>query len=127
LVLTSLKATLNIVDRCHVYVPEIETGRHVKNNACTVEIKIKCMIRKHYDIQKYIPGRYIYIYIFYLLRTVFIYCTPILTLVYVYYTYTEDIYIYIYTVVLQKAGETSTTEQNRMKLGLVIHVTIFFQ
>jgi hypothetical protein len=27
-----------------VYVPEIETGRHVKNNACTVEIKIKWMI-----------------------------------------------------------------------------------
>ena len=31
----------------HFYVPEIETGRHVKNNACTVEIKIKWMIRKH--------------------------------------------------------------------------------
>jgi hypothetical protein len=30
-----------------VYVLEIETGRHVKNNACTVEIKIKWMIRKH--------------------------------------------------------------------------------
>jgi hypothetical protein len=30
-----------------VYVPEIETGRHVKINACTVEIKIKWMIRKH--------------------------------------------------------------------------------
>ena len=30
-----------------VYVPEIETGRHVKNNVCTVEIKIKWMIRKH--------------------------------------------------------------------------------
>ena len=30
-----------------VYVPEIETGRHVKNNACTVEIKIKWTIRKH--------------------------------------------------------------------------------
>ena len=30
-----------------VYVPEIETGRHVKNNACTMEIKIKWMIRKH--------------------------------------------------------------------------------
>jgi len=30
-----------------VYVPEIETGRHVKNNAYTVEIKIKWMIRKH--------------------------------------------------------------------------------
>jgi hypothetical protein len=30
-----------------VYVPEIETGRHVKNNACAVEIKIKWMIRKH--------------------------------------------------------------------------------
>ena len=29
-----------------VYVPEIETGRHVKNNACAVEIKIKWMIRK---------------------------------------------------------------------------------
>jgi hypothetical protein len=28
-------------------VPEIETGRHVKNNACAVEIKIKWMIRKH--------------------------------------------------------------------------------
>ena len=30
-----------------VYVPEIETGRHVKNNACTMEIKIKWMIRKY--------------------------------------------------------------------------------
>ena len=30
-----------------VYVPEIETRRHVKNNACAVEIKIKWMIRKH--------------------------------------------------------------------------------
>jgi hypothetical protein len=30
-----------------VYVTEIETGRHVINNACTVEIKIKWMIRKH--------------------------------------------------------------------------------
>jgi len=30
-----------------VYVPEIETGRHVKNNVCAVEIKIKWMIRKH--------------------------------------------------------------------------------
>jgi hypothetical protein len=30
-----------------VYVPEIETGRHVKINACTVEIKIKWMIQKH--------------------------------------------------------------------------------
>ena len=29
-----------------VYVPEIETGRHVKNNACTVEIKITWMMRK---------------------------------------------------------------------------------
>ena len=29
-----------------VYVPEIETGRHVKNKACDVEIKIKWMIRK---------------------------------------------------------------------------------
>jgi hypothetical protein len=29
-----------------VYVPEIGTGRHVKNNACTVKIKIKWMIRK---------------------------------------------------------------------------------
>jgi hypothetical protein len=29
-----------------VYVTEIEIGRHVKNNACTVEIKIKWMIRK---------------------------------------------------------------------------------
>jgi hypothetical protein len=36
-----------------VYVPEIETGRHVKNNAYTVEIKIKWMIRKH------IPWRHI--------------------------------------------------------------------
>ena len=36
-----------------VYVPEIETGRHIKNNACTVEIKIKWMIRKH------IPWRYL--------------------------------------------------------------------
>ena len=33
-----------------VYVTEIETGRHVKINTCTVEIKIKWMIRKH------IPG-----------------------------------------------------------------------
>ena len=29
-----------------VYVPEIETGGHVKNNACAVEIKIKWMMRK---------------------------------------------------------------------------------
>jgi hypothetical protein len=30
------------------YVPEIETGRHVKNNACVVEIQIKWMpIRKY--------------------------------------------------------------------------------
>jgi hypothetical protein len=43
-----------------VYVPEIETGRHVKNNACIVEIKIKWMIRKHMtyentyrDLKKY--------------------------------------------------------------------------
>jgi hypothetical protein len=28
-------------------VPEIETGRHVKNNVCTVEIKIKWMLWKH--------------------------------------------------------------------------------
>jgi hypothetical protein len=36
-----------------VYVPEIETGRHVKINACTVEIKIKWMIRKHgFSIKK---------------------------------------------------------------------------
>ena len=30
-----------------VYVSEIETERHVKNNACAVEIKIKLMIQKH--------------------------------------------------------------------------------
>ena len=30
-----------------VYVPEIETGRHVKSNSCTVEIKIKWIIRKY--------------------------------------------------------------------------------
>jgi hypothetical protein len=48
LVLTSLKATLNIFYRWSpVYVPEIETGRHVKNNAYAVEIKIKGIIRKH--------------------------------------------------------------------------------
>ena len=29
-----------------VYVPEIETGRHVKNNACAVEIKINWIKRK---------------------------------------------------------------------------------
>jgi hypothetical protein len=40
-----------------VYVPEIETGRHVKNNACAVEIKIKDT--KTYDIRNNIPGRYI--------------------------------------------------------------------
>ena len=35
------------MSRCSlVYVPEIETGRHVKNNACTVEIKIKWIKRK---------------------------------------------------------------------------------
>jgi hypothetical protein len=33
-----------------VYVPYIETGGHVKNNACTVEIKIKWMIRKDTEI-----------------------------------------------------------------------------
>jgi hypothetical protein len=30
-----------------VYVPEIETGRHIKNNVCTVEIKINWMMRRH--------------------------------------------------------------------------------
>ena len=35
------------MSRCSlVYVPSIETGRHVKNNACAVEIKIKWMKRK---------------------------------------------------------------------------------
>ena len=35
------------MSRCSlVYVPNIETGRHVKNNACTVEIKIKWIKRK---------------------------------------------------------------------------------
>jgi hypothetical protein len=29
-----------------VYVPEIETGKHVKNNECTIEIKIKWIKRK---------------------------------------------------------------------------------
>ena len=29
-----------------VYVPYIETGRHVKHNACAVEIKIKWIKRK---------------------------------------------------------------------------------
>ena len=29
-----------------VYVPEIKTGRHVKNNACAVEIKLKWIKRK---------------------------------------------------------------------------------
>jgi hypothetical protein len=28
-------------------IPEIETGKHVKNKACAVKIKIKWMIRKH--------------------------------------------------------------------------------
>ena len=50
-VLTSLKSKLEHfwqMSRWNpIYVPEIETGRHVKNNACTVEIKIKWMIRKH--------------------------------------------------------------------------------
>jgi hypothetical protein len=36
-----------------------------------------------------------------------------LELIFTDWTDTEDIYIYIYTVVLQKAEETSTTEQNR--------------
>jgi hypothetical protein len=39
-----------------VYVPEIETGRHVKNNACTVEIKIKWMIRKHMTYENICTG-----------------------------------------------------------------------
>ena len=35
------------MSRCSlVYVPLIETGRHVKNNACAVEIKIKWIKRK---------------------------------------------------------------------------------
>jgi hypothetical protein len=35
------------MSRCSlVYVPSIETGRHVKNNACAVEIKIKWIKRK---------------------------------------------------------------------------------
>jgi hypothetical protein len=36
-----------------------------------------------------------------------------LELIFTDWTDTEDIYIYIYTVVLQKAEESSTTEQNR--------------
>jgi hypothetical protein len=52
LVLTSLKANLNVFNS-PVYVPEIETGRHVKNNACTVEIKIKWMIQKHIPLKIY--------------------------------------------------------------------------
>jgi hypothetical protein len=38
---------IKVTSSATVYVPEIETGRHVKNNACTVEIKIKWMIRKY--------------------------------------------------------------------------------
>jgi hypothetical protein len=77
----------------------------------------------------------VYIYFFPLLTTVFIYYTLILThicifiiggfnihiyiipyihgleLIFTDWTDTEDIYIYIYTMVLQKAEETSTTEQ----------------
>ena len=35
------------MSRCSlVYVPQIETGRHVKHNACAVEIKIKWITRK---------------------------------------------------------------------------------
>ena len=41
-----------------VYVPEIETGRHVKNNACSVEIKIKWMIRKHMTYENTNPENY---------------------------------------------------------------------
>ena len=52
MVLTSLKANFNIFYRCHVVVlftfhKFIETGGHIKNNACAVEIKIKLMIQKH--------------------------------------------------------------------------------
>ena len=39
--------------------------------------------------------------------------TPQWLAMYIFWTDTEDIYIYSYTVVLQKAEETSTTEQNR--------------
>jgi hypothetical protein len=35
-----------VIPKTPVYVPEIETGRHVKNNACAVEIKIKWIKRK---------------------------------------------------------------------------------
>jgi hypothetical protein len=54
-----------------VYAPEIETGRHVKNNVCTVEIKIKWMIRQHMtyentyrdDTKKLTKKDFIYYYI----------------------------------------------------------------
>jgi hypothetical protein len=42
-----------------VYVPEIKTGRHVKNNACNCEIKIKWMIRKHMTYENTYRDEYI--------------------------------------------------------------------
>jgi len=46
-----------------VYVPEIETGRHVKNNTCAVEIKIKWMIRKHMTYENIYRDDTQYIYV----------------------------------------------------------------
>ena len=47
---TSLKANFNIFYRCHVVVlftfHKYRNRRHVKNNACAVEIKIKWIKRK---------------------------------------------------------------------------------
>ena len=43
-----------------------------------------------------------------------------LELIFTDWTDIEDIYIYIYTVVLQKAEESSTTEQNRTLILLFL-------
>jgi hypothetical protein len=49
-----------------VYVPEIETEGHVKNNACAVEIKIKWMIRKHMTYENtYLDEYILYSILFY--------------------------------------------------------------
>ena len=99
-----------------VYVPEIETGRHVKNNACTVEIKIKWMIRKHYDIQKYIPGRYIYIYFLPLKNSIYILHTDIDTCIRILYLHRRYIYLYLYCGSPESGGNFyNRTEQNAVR------------
>jgi len=72
----------------------------------------------NYSIYLYNAHRYWHLYTYIIIGgfNIHIYIIPYihgLELIFTDWTDTEDIYIYIYTVVLQKAEETSTTEQNR--------------